>query len=107
MGGNSSSQSKPAGNPPVVNTPPKLSTVDKTILDIKRQQGRLIKCRIRLDEDAKKLYMNASKLKSVGDKDRALIFLRLRRSKVKESQNLEANIAKLEDLKTGVEIEAR
>jgi len=102
MGGNNSSELVKKVEKPL---PPQLSEADKSILEIKRVQSRLIKNRTRYEEDCKRLYFNAQKLKSENFNERAMILLRLRRSKMKETQNIEANISTLEELKNNVEIQ--
>jgi len=89
----------------VAAAPPLLSDTDKAVLDIKRQQGRLIKTRVRLEGDVKHLVQAATKLKTAGQNERAITLLKLRRSKAREVQLLEANLAKLEELKTSVQVQ--
>ena len=61
---------------------PQLSDSDKAVLDIKRQQGRLLKTRLRLENDASSLVTAATRLKQAGQPERALTLLKLRRSKL-------------------------
>ena len=105
MGGNGSSDKPPKapGNANAKRPPPAISETDKAILDIKRQRGRLIKSRDKLDEEVVKLYAGAVKFKASGQSDRARTILKLRRSKIKLSENLVGYLAKLDSMQTLVE----
>eukprot|EP00568_Trieres_chinensis_P004071 CAMPEP_0183294394 /NCGR_PEP_ID=MMETSP0160_2-20130417/2757_1 /TAXON_ID=2839 ORGANISM="Odontella Sinensis, Strain Grunow 1884" /NCGR_SAMPLE_ID=MMETSP0160_2 /ASSEMBLY_ACC=CAM_ASM_000250 /LENGTH=225 /DNA_ID=CAMNT_0025455715 /DNA_START=70 /DNA_END=747 /DNA_ORIENTATION=+ len=69
-----------------------ISDVDRAVLDLKNARDRLQKYRTKLDADEKKILERAKKSKAAGDEKGALILLRLRKHKLKEADNVNAQL---------------
>ena len=89
MGGVFSSSSSSKKPPPPGGS---ISDVDRAVLDLKNARDRLRRYRTKLDRDEKRLLERAGRCQADGNERGALNLLRLRRHKIRDADNVDAQL---------------
>ena len=69
-----------------------ITAIDRAVLDLKNSRDRLQRYRARLEQDEAKLLSRAREAKAAGNEKNAMHCLRVRRHKVKEADNVQAQL---------------